>query len=291
MKKKEKKHNNTYAIFIALNLILSVLTMSLVLLVITRVLSKDQINASLFIGFALLSQIVHQALLLLYYKSFKDKLRILIVGGVYVLAMIIGFMAAANSINFYFCAALVSFAMALNQFLTVGKEKDIRGVITNILLGVVLIALGVSVLININSGYPIDIVLVAALLLLLSSLKRLLLPSLKYDRVMLLLNILIKTHVFYVLIILLAFIIAFSFMLPMVETDITNFWDAMWYCFTVITTIGFGDFAAKSAVGRILTVILGIYGIVVVAILTSVIVNFYTEVSAKDKEKSKEYIE
>ncbi len=80
-------------------------------------------------------------------------------------------------------------------------------------------------------------------------------------------------------------------MFPMVETDITNFWDAMWYCFTVITTIGFGDFAAKSAVGRILTVILGIYGIVVVAILTSVIVNFYTEVSAKDKEKSKEYIE
>ena len=57
----------------------------------------------------------------------------------------------------------------------------------------------------------------------------------------------------------------------------------MWYCFTVITTIGFGDMVAASRLGRLLTVVLGVYGIVVVAILTSVIVNFYNEISAKEK--------
>ena len=48
---------------------------------------------------------------------------------------------------------------------------------------------------------------------------------------------------------------------------------------------GFGDFAATSVAGRILTVVLGIYGIVVVAILTSVVVNYYNEANAKEKAK------
>ena len=117
------------------------------------------------------------------------------------------------------------------------------------------------------------------------SLKKLLFPSLKIEKIKLLINILIKTHTIDTLICLFAFVIAFSFILPMFEENITNFWDAMWYCFTVITTIGFGDFAAESLIGRILTVILGIYGIIVVAILTSVIVNFYNEVSAKEKAR------
>ena len=54
--------------------------------------------------------------------------------------------------------------------------------------------------------------------------------------------------------------------------------DALWYCFAVVTTTGFGDLAAVTLIGRILTVILGFYGIVVVALITSVIVNFYNEV-------------
>ena len=126
--------------------------------------------------------------------------------------------------------------------------------------------------------------------MLFSSLRRLLLPSLKYEKMKLLLNILVKTHAFDALVGLMAFIIAFSFMIPVVEPNITNFWDAMWYCFTVVTTIGFGDFYAETVVGRILTVVLGIYGIVVVAILTSVVVNFYNEVS-KDKDKSDDFLE
>lgn len=45
------------------------------------------------------------------------------------------------------------------------------------------------------------------------------------------------------------------------------------------------DRLRASLVGRTLTVILGIYGIVVVAIITSVVVNFYNEVSSKSKAR------
>ncbi len=47
-----------------------------------------------------------------------------------------------------------------------------------------------------------------------------------------------------------------------------------------MTTIGFGDITATTGIGRLLSVILGIYGIIVVALITSVIVNFYNEVKA-----------
>jgi len=283
MKRLDKKTKNAW--FIGLNLLLSVLTMSLCLSVVSRVLVNDTDNVSLFIGLAVLSQILNQILLFLKYENKKDKLRILIVCSIYIVAAVLGFLSRSNYVLFYIATFLVAAAMSANQFLTISKEKTKRGFITNILLGVVFAMLAAAVLFSIDKNDFIYISLVSAFLLLFSSLKRLLLPSLKYEKMKLLLNILVKTHAFDALVGLMAFIIAFSFMIPVVEPNITNFWDAMWYCFTVVTTIGFGDFYAETVVGRILTVVLGIYGIVVVAILTSVVVNFYNEVSAKDRKR------
>lgn len=292
MKKMEKIKKNKNTLFLTFNLLLSLLTMSLVLLVITRMLGNDTNNVSLFLGFALVAQALTQGIAFSILKNKKDRLRIVIVGIIYVIAAIFGFFARENYVLFYISTFLTTMAMAVNQLLSITKEKTKKGMITNLLLGIVLLGLGAATLFTMKENHSIYIPLVTALLLLFSSIRRILLPSLKYEKVMLLLNILVKTHTFDVLICLLAFIIAFSFMFPMVEENITSFWDAMWYCFTVVTTIGFGDFYATSVVGRILTVVLGIYGIVVVAILTSVIVNFYTEVSAKEKNnKPKDYIE
>ena len=87
-----------------------------------------------------------------------------------------------------------------------------------------------------------------------------------------------KTYAGEILFGLLLIVIAFSMVLMMTEKSIVNYGDALWYCFMLITTIGFGDIAAVTVIGRVLSVILGIYGLVVVAIVTSVIVNFYSEV-------------
>ena len=54
-----------------------------------------------------------------------------------------------------------------------------------------------------------------------------------------------------------------SVVLPVIEPGIGDFGDALWYCFAIVTTIGFGDISAVSVPGRILSVILGFYGIIV----------------------------
>ncbi len=65
-----------------------------------------------------------------------------------------------------------------------------------------------------------------------------------------------------------------------------------WYCFAVVTTIGFGDITVTTLIGKILTVILGLYGLVVVAVITSIVVNFYNETAGKkDKKELKDISE
>ena len=248
-----------------------------------RVVAQENNSISLFLGLSILSLELTQILLFIVHERKRDRIRDIIIGVMYLVASILGFTANNHYILYFVSNGLVVLTMALNQFLLIEKEKTKRGMITNILLGIVLTGLGILILTSIQPEIAPLISIVTVVLLLIGALKRLLFPSLRLEKIKLLIDIIIKTHTFDAIVGLLAFVIAFSFLFPMVEENITNYWDAMWYCFAVITTIGFGDFYATSLIGRILTVVLGIYGIIVVAILTSVVVNFYNEVSAKEK--------
>ena len=103
-----------------------------------------------------------------------------------------------------------------------------------------------------------------------------------------LVEIIRKTYTIEILYGLVTLIFATSIMFLLIEDGFNNYGDALWYCFAVVTTIGFGDFAATTVIGRILTVILGIYGIIVVALITSIIVNFYNETAHLNKEGDEE---
>ena len=101
------------------------------------------------------------------------------------------------------------------------------------------------------------------------------LSNLKYE---LMLNVAKKSMAGEILtglsVLILASVIVFKSQEPMIE----SYPDALWYCFAIITTIGFGDITAVTPFGRILSVFLGIYGIIVVSLITSIIVNFYNEI-------------
>ena len=103
-------------------------------------------------------------------------------------------------------------------------------------------------------------------------------------------KILRKTFAAEILFGLLLLIISFSFVFQTLEPGIVTYVDALWYCFAVVTTIGFGDLTVLSPFSRALSVILGIYGIVVVALITSVIVNFYNEVKDEKSDDDEEEV-
>lgn len=124
------------------------------------------------------------------------------------------------------------------------------------------------------------------LLIALGSLVRIMSVTFARLRLDLLRDIVRKTYAAEIIFGLLLLIASFSWVL--IYTDSASFGDkytnALWYCFAVVTTIGFGDMTATSTIGRILSVILGIYGIVVVALITSIIVNFYGEMKKAGPE-------
>ena len=99
-------------------------------------------------------------------------------------------------------------------------------------------------------------------------------------------KIIVKTHAMEILFGLVLLIVTFSMLLAFFEPGMENISDALWYCFAIVTTIGFGDLTAVTSFGRILSVILGAYGIVVVALITSIIVNFYGEMKDSPEKDS-----
>ena len=126
-------------------------------------------------------------------------------------------------------------------------------------------------------GLDILVYILLMLLILFRMILHVIGISISQMKLNILLNIIRETYVLEIVLGLLLMIIACSSIFTTLEDNMADYWDALWYSFALVTTIGFGDITASTMIGRALSVFLGIYGIVVVAIITSVIVNFYGE--------------
>ena len=94
---------------------------------------------------------------------------------------------------------------------------------------------------------------------------------------------------------ILGFVVFFltdALIILLVEPGVTNYWDAIWYSYAVFSTAGFGDLVAVTVLGRILSILLTIYTILIVAIVTGVVVAFYNDtVSMKYKASKAEILD
>ena len=135
------------------------------------------------------------------------------------------------------------------------------------------------------SRFSLFILLVIAL----RAFRKIILIAFSQVRVDVLKKIIRKTYAAEILFGMVLLMAACSILLSIVDPGINSFWDALWFCFATVTTIGYGDITTTSMVGRIMSVILGVYGIIVVALITSIIVNFYNETKEeKNPEKGDE---
>lgn len=90
-------------------------------------------------------------------------------------------------------------------------------------------------------------------------------------------NILKNTGADRFLITYLIFVFADAALIMIFEPTIDSYGDALWYCYAVISTAGFGDVVVTTLIPRILSVLLTVYSIIIIAIVTGVVVNFYTQ--------------
>lgn len=73
--------------------------------------------------------------------------------------------------------------------------------------------------------------------------------------------------------------IVIAFIIPLIEPNINGFGNGLWYCFSAVTTIGFGDLTAVTTMGRVLTGILAVFGILIIAMIPGILVNYFTEIT------------
>ncbi len=184
-----------------------------------------------------------------------------------VLPLILGFTDTA----LFWLGLLYALAIIAGRVLSIIQDHRVLRVLWNLLC--------ILTLLSSSSSFLVMDVLIFFLAVL--SLMRIIFSRINLH---MLLKIVRKTYAAEIIFGLFLLILTFSFLLYYFEPGIDSLKDALWYCFAIVTTIGFGDLTAVTDFGRILSVILGIYGIVVVALITSIIVNFYEEMKNDDND-------
>ncbi len=93
-----------------------------------------------------------------------------------------------------------------------------------------------------------------------------------------LISILVHTKADKMLLSFLLFWLVAALLIQLFEPGITSYGDALWYCYAVITTIGFGDVVVTTLFAKVISIILSIYAVIIIGIVTGVIVNYYNQI-------------
>ena len=77
-----------------------------------------------------------------------------------------------------------------------------------------------------------------------------------------------------------------------VEPGIDNYGDSLWYCYTMGVTIGFGDIVATTLLGRIISVILSLYSLLLIGLIPGIVVNYYMAyIRVKEEEAMDNFLD
>ncbi|MBQ8860395.1 MAG: two pore domain potassium channel family protein [Ruminococcus sp.] len=99
-------------------------------------------------------------------------------------------------------------------------------------------------------------------------------------------NILVRTKTNRILIAYLVFVLISALLIVIFDPSITRYGDALWYCYAVISTAGFGDVVVTTMFSKIISVLVTAYSTIVIAIVTGVVVNFYTEITELQRKET-----
>lgn len=199
----------------------------------------------------------------------RERLLHLIKAAIYLLCMVLLLIGGTQPGILRAAGLMFALALTIGRIFAILEKRSVKRTILNILAVTALFLLFLPA----HDAFGI-----AAVVSVFLAMKQILSLAFSRIKVSVLKRIIRKTYAAEILFGMLLLIVAVSIVLPGLEPGIERFADGLWYCFAIVTTIGFGDITATTGIGRLLSVLLGIYGIIVVSLITSIIVNFYNEV-------------
>ncbi|MBR3539032.1 MAG: hypothetical protein IKN79_08165 [Eubacterium sp.] len=281
----EVSRNRNAVFYTILDGAMSTAVLLITMFVVTNYLEGElQWYYFLILFLAAAAQKVVQALLRREKKK-KKVVRLLISAGIYLLSAIICFFSDGSIEVTKYLVFFLFVDLIIGRVIMVIGCKKWRSRILNILIGLFWAYFAVYCILVDRVEDISALVLLLLGYICLQCLLHIIVMSFSQIKLDILMKIIRKTYALEILFGLGMLIISFSYVLQYFDRNtFHSFGDGLWYCFAVVTTTGFGDIAAASPAGRILSVILGIYGIIVVSLITSIIVNFYTEVKNEKEE-------
>lgn len=273
-------------LFTFLSTIISTVVLALSSLTIMEIYRKSYADAPKYLVWIFIFVGLMSIIVFLKDRTKLNLIRCLVLLGINIAIGITTLFAVDNTFLFSLTAGLYCLTIVLSRVFDIIRKHTLRNIILNALIiaFAILLAIGLfestgTEAVEVTAVITIECVFIA--IVSFCEAARIALSSLK---VKVLAKIVVSTFSLEIIFGLLTMIVCFSIVLHAVEppeAGFNTFGDALWYSFAVVTTIGFGDVVATTVVGRIITVILGIYGLIVVAVITSIIVNFYNETAGK----------
>lgn len=101
-------------------------------------------------------------------------------------------------------------------------------------------------------------------------------------------NVLRKTHADRIIAGFIGFFLICGLAVLLSEPHIHRYGDALWYCYSVVSTVGLGDIVATTFIGKACSVLLTIYSLFVIAVATGVVVSFYNRCVDQQFAETKE---
>lgn len=198
-----------------------------------------------------------------------------------VLGIIVMF-AKQNPYFYQLVGGLYCMTIIISRIFKLLQNHSKRSIILNSLIILAAILLSIGLFISKENDTIASPVTVTCTIIAISAFFEVISNATTHMRAKVLFKIIVRTYALEIILGLVTLMVGSSIILMIYEKDtIKSFWDGLYHCFATVTTIGFGDFPMVTPIGRAITVILGIYGIVVVAVITSIIVNFYNETTGK----------
>ena len=251
-------------------------SVSVVILLLSLALLRNQddyASAGMFPAALMLAWTVCEALnvIELWRGPKRERLLHLIKAAIYLLCVVLLLIGGTQPGVLRTAGLLFGLTLALGRVFAIMEKRGAKRTILNVL------AIAAILLFFLPAH---DAFGIAAIFSVILAMKQIFSLAFSRIKVSVLKRIVRKTYAVEILFGMLLLIVAVSIVLPGLEPGIERFTDGLWYCFAIVTTIGFGDITATTGIGRLLSVILGLYGIIVVSLITSIIVNFYSEVKA-----------